>query len=204
MLLQLDQFEAAQRYYLMSQTLVPRPIAWVLSENATGSYNLAPFSYFNAICSAPPLIMLSIGKKPDGSDKDTRRNIIERKYFTVHIASIDSLNALNQSASPLDADESEVEMLGLATTEFEDFPLPRLADCKIAYACELRDIHIVGEVEQAVIYGEIKTIYLDDRIATEDDKGRIKVDVDKLQPVSRLGANEYMAPGEVVTLKRYY
>jgi len=85
MLLRLDQFEAAQRYYLMSQTLVPRPVAWVLSENATGSYNLAPFSYFNAICSTPPLIMFSIGKKPDGADKDTRRNIIERKRFTVHI-----------------------------------------------------------------------------------------------------------------------
>ena len=61
MILQLDQFKASQRYYLMSQTLVPRPVAWVLSENDTGNYNLAPFSYFNAICSAPPLIMLSIG-----------------------------------------------------------------------------------------------------------------------------------------------
>ena len=204
MLLRLDQFEAAQRYYLMSQTLVPRPIAWVLSENATGNYNLAPFSYFNAICSAPPLIMLSIGKKPDGADKDTRRNIIERKRFTVHIASLDSLEALNQSASPLDENQSEIDALDLATTEFQGFALPRLTDCKIAYACELRDIHIIGKVEQAVIYGEIKTIYLDDSIATEDDKGRVKVQVDKLQPVSRLGASEYMAPGKVVTLKRYY
>ena len=204
MILNLDEYQAAQRYYLMSQTLVPRPVAWVLSENDTGNFNLAPFSYFNAVCSAPPLIMLSIGKKSDGSDKDTRRNIIERKHFTVHIASLNSLEALNKSASPLDENESELETLELATTEFNGFALPRLSDCKIAYACELHDIHIIGEVGQAVIYGEIKSIYLDDDITTEDDKGRIKVQVDKLQPISRLGASEYMEPGRVVTLKRYY
>ena len=204
MILQLDQFKAAQRYYLMSQTLVPRPVAWVLSENASGNYNLAPFSYFNAICSAPPLIMISVGKKPDGSEKDTRRNIRERKHFTVHIASLDSLEALNKSASPLDENESELDAFELATTDFNGFALPRLADCKIAYACELHEMHILGKVEQAVIYGEIKSVYIDDSIATEDDKGRIKVQVDKLQPVSRLGASEYMEPGKVVTLKRYY
>lgn len=204
MILQLDQFKASQRYYLMSQTLVPRPVAWVLSENASGNYNLAPFSYFNAICSAPPLIMLSIGKKPDGSDKDTRRNIIERKHFTVHIASSDSLQALNQSASPLDANDSELDALGLATTAFNGFTLPRLADCKIAYACTLHEVHILGKVEQAVIYGEIRAIHIDDSVASEDAKGRIRVDVEKLQPVSRLGASEYMQPGKVVTLKRYY
>ncbi len=204
MILQLDQFKASQRYYLMSQTLVPRPVAWVLSENASGNYNLAPFSYFNAICSAPPLIMLSIGKKPDGSDKDTRRNIIERKHFTVHIASSDSLQALNQSASPLDVNDSELDALGLATTAFNGFTLPRLADCKIAYACTLHEVHILGKVEQAVIYGEIRAIHIDDSVASEDAKGRIRVDVEKLQPVSRLGASEYMQPGKVVTLKRYY
>ncbi len=204
MILQLDQFKASQRYYLMSQTLVPRPIAWVLSENATGNYNLAPFSYFNAICSAPPLIMLSIGKKADGSDKDTRRNIIERKHFTVHIASTRSLEALNKSASPLEENDSELDAFDLATTNFDGFALPRLTDCKIAYACKLHDVHILGKVEQAVIYGEIQSIYIDDSVASEDEKGRTKVDVEKLQPVSRLGASEYLQPGKVATLKRYY
>ena len=71
MILDLSALQPAQVYFQMIQTLVPRPIAWVLSEIENDKYNLAPFSYFNAVCSDPPLIMLSVGKKPDGSFKDT-------------------------------------------------------------------------------------------------------------------------------------
>ena len=67
MILDLSELKPAQVYFQMIQTLVPRPIAWVLSEIEQNKYNLAPFSYFNAVCSDPPLIMLSVGKKPDGS-----------------------------------------------------------------------------------------------------------------------------------------
>jgi flavin reductase (DIM6/NTAB) family NADH-FMN oxidoreductase RutF len=204
MILQLDQYSANATYFLMTQTLLPRPIAWVLSENETGNYNLAPFSYFNAICSEPPLIMLSIGKKPDGTEKDTRRNIKQRKHFTVHIADARSLDALNQSSATLDKNESELEQLQLTTTGFEGAALPRLSACKIAYACTLHAIHEIGTLPQAVIYGEVKSIYIDDSIVTSNDKGRIKVHADRLQPISRLGADEYMQAGEVISIKRPY
>ena len=78
MILDLSQLKPAQVYFHMIQTLIPRPIAWVLSEIEQGKYNLAPFSYFNAVCSDPPLIMLSVGKKPDGApitQQVTRRNV---------------------------------------------------------------------------------------------------------------------------------
>jgi len=204
MILQLDQHSPTAIYFLMTQTVVPRPIAWVLSENETGTYNLAPFSYFNAVCSDPPLLMISVGKKPDGSEKDTRVNIRERKHFTIHIADSTLLPALNQSSATLDANESELDGLDLTTTEFENHPVPRIEQCKIAYACELYEIHELGSLPQAVIYGEIKSIYIDDSITTTDEKGRIKVHTDRLQPIARLGANEYMDAGEILTLKRPY
>jgi flavin reductase (DIM6/NTAB) family NADH-FMN oxidoreductase RutF len=72
---------ANEVYFSMIQAVVPRPIAWVLSENSNGSHNLAPFSYFNAVCSKPPLIMLSIGVRPDGTLKDTTANIAARRDF---------------------------------------------------------------------------------------------------------------------------
>ena len=75
----LDSLSANGVYHTLTRTVIPRPVAWVLSENAGGDYNLAPFSYFNAICSDPPLIMISVGKKPDGSSKDTRVNITARR-----------------------------------------------------------------------------------------------------------------------------
>lgn len=202
MYLDLAQIKPSQVYFHMVQTLVPRPIAWVLSENQTGSYNLAPFSYFNAVSSNPPLIMLSIGKKPDGTAKDTCVNIKQRKEFIVHIAHQDCLVALNESSATLPADVSEVEQLGLVTCEFEGARLPRLEQCRIAYACEYYQIHELGETPQSVIYGKVNSIYVDDSITSTNDKGHIKVHADKLDAIARLGANEYMRAGSIVQLKR--
>jgi flavin reductase (DIM6/NTAB) family NADH-FMN oxidoreductase RutF len=61
--LDFSDFTAAQRYHLMTQTIIPRPIAWALTDSDNGSYNLAPFSYFTAVSSEPALLMLSVGKK---------------------------------------------------------------------------------------------------------------------------------------------
>jgi flavin reductase (DIM6/NTAB) family NADH-FMN oxidoreductase RutF len=202
MILDLSELKPAQVYFHMIQTLMPRPIAWVLSEIETGKYNLAPFSYFNAVCSDPPLIMLSVGKKPDGSFKDTRVNIEQRRDFVVHIAHRDMLQDLNQSSATLAADVSELDLLGIETTEFEGSRLPRIKACKVAYACECYDIHELGSTPQSIIYGKVRHIYIDDAITSTSEKGRLKVHADRLDPVSRLGADEYMSLGEIIRLAR--
>ena len=202
MILDLSQLKPAQVYFHMIQTLIPRPIAWVLSEIEDGKYNLAPFSYFNAVCSDPPLIMLSVGKKPDGSFKDTRVNIEQRRDFVVHIAHRDMLEDLNQSSATLDADISELDQLGIETTAFEGSRLPRIEACRIACACECYDIHELGSTPQSIIYGRVKHIYIDDGITSVNEKGRLKVHADRLAPVSRLGADEYMSFGEIISLAR--
>jgi len=130
----LDALTPDQVYFRMTQTLIPRPIAWVLSENPDGGLNLAPFSSFNAVCSDPPLVMISGGKKPDGSNKDTCVNIEARGDFVVHIAHRDQVRAVSDSSATLAAGDSEIARLGLATVPFEGFRLPRLAGCRIAYA----------------------------------------------------------------------
>jgi len=202
MILDLSQLKPAQVYFHMIQTLVPRPIAWVLSEIEQGKYNLAPFSYFNAVCSDPPLIMLSVGKKPDDSYKDTRVNIEQRRDFVVHIAHRDMLQDLNQSSATLDADISELDQLGIETANFEGSRLPRIKACKVAYACECYEIHELGSTPQSIIYGKVNHIYIDDDITSASEKGRLKVHADKLEPISRLGANEYMSFGEIISLAR--
>ena len=202
MILSLSELKPAQVYFQMIQTLIPRPIAWVLSEIDQGKYNLAPFSYFNAVCSNPPLIMLSIGKKPDGSFKDTRVNIEQRKDFVVHIAHREVLEDLNQSSATLNADTSEIDLLGIETTAFDGSRLPRVTACKIAYACECYEIQELGDTPQSIIYGKVNHIYIDDDIATVSEKGRLKVHADRLTPISRLGADEFMSFGDIITLPR--
>ena len=192
-----------QIYFNMIQTLVPRPIAWVLSENAGGDYNLAPFSYFNAVCSDPPLIMLSIGRKPDGSLKDTRVNIESRDHFVVHIAHRELAKAVTESSATLDYGDSEVARLGLETVPFDGFPLPRLADCRVAYACERYEIREIGAARQTLLLGLVKGLYVDDSVVVTDAKGRTKFDAARLDPLGRLGGGEYSTmESEIITIPR--
>jgi flavin reductase (DIM6/NTAB) family NADH-FMN oxidoreductase RutF len=39
--------------------VAPRPIAWVSSIDPSGVVNLAPYSFFNAVASDPPMVMIS-------------------------------------------------------------------------------------------------------------------------------------------------
>ena len=198
----LDDLTSTEVYHTMTQSLVPRPIAWVLSENVSGTYNLAPFSYFTAVCSRPPLIMISVGKKPDGSPKDTRANIEARGDFVVHIAGRGMIKELNESSATLPAGVSEVDKLGLKTIPFAGFRLHRLEACPIAYACSLYEIREIGDAPQALIFGEVKKVYIDDQVCREDEKGRVLIDSALLDPLARLGASEYAALGEVINLPR--
>jgi len=202
MYIDLDSASPSQAYFHMIQTLVPRPIAWVLSEHGNGSYNLAPFSYFTSVCSDPPLLMLSIGHKPDGMPKDTLSNIEERRHFVVHIAHSDLLEPLNASSATLAAGDSEVTQLDLPTTDFTGFTLPRLADCRVAYACELYEVQHIGRHRQALLFGQVHSIFIDDAVARHDPQGRIKVDNEQLDPLGRLGASEYLVRGKVVRRAR--
>ena len=202
MLISLDDLAPSRIYSLITQTLIPRPVAWVLSENAGGNFNLAPFSYFNAVCTDPPLLMISVGKKPDGSFKDTRVNIEQRQDFVVHIAHRDLLDAMNRSSETLPAGESEVDKLGLATIEFPGSRLPRLADSRVAFACRRHELYEIGATPQSLILGRVTHVYLDDAVCEESPEQRLRIDAGRLDPVSRLGAGEYAMLGERIALER--
>ncbi len=202
MYINLSELSESQVYFTMTQTVIPRPIAWVLSKNKSGSYNLAPFSYFNAVCSDPPLVMISIGKKPDGSYKDTLVNIEQRTDFVIHIVSKELIEPMNQSSATLPAEQSELELTGLATTSMPGCPLPRLADAHIAFACVRYEIHKIGGLPQSLILGRMTGIHVDDEVVDLDEKGRTRVNAELVDPVGRLGASEYVSFGEKIRLSR--
>ena len=203
MQIKMEGLSESKTYFTMTQTIMPRPIAWVLSENEDASLNLAPFSYFNAVCTDPPMVMVSINQQDDGSEKDTLRNIRERSQFVIHIASSDQLDALNQSSATLPPGESEVTASGLSTTAFgDDYCMPRLSDCKIALLCERDQIQAIGNKGQKLLFAVVKEIYLADDCGEISEKGRLKVYADKVQPLSRLGAGEYASFGEILNAAR--
>ncbi len=190
--IKLDELEKAAVYKLMTQSIIPRPVAWVLSKHETGSLNLAPFSYFSPVSSTPPLLMISAGRKPDGSYKDTKNNIEDNDHFVVHIAHVGQADDMTKTSNNIAPHESEVKLIEAETTEFEGFPLPRLKDAPIALGCKRHTIVTMGEGPQAVIFGEITHAYVRDDLVGEKNK----IDMRKLNPISRLGGNFYAELGE--------
>jgi len=193
---------ANERYHLMTQTVIPRPIAWVLTDSDNGSYNLAPFSYFTAVSSKPALLMLSVGKKSNGDSKDTLTNVLSNKKMVIHIASVGQAELVTQTAKTLDHGESELEDIGLTTTDFEHFSLPRLSDCDIAFGCELYETKQLGDGAQTLIFVEVKQLYINDSMLISTTSERINIDAHKISPLARLGGGEYASIDEPFTLKR--
>ena len=201
MIVDLQAQSAGQCYQWMTQAVVPRPIAWILTENDGGDYNLAPFSYFNALCSAPPLIGVSLSCKPDDSPKDTLRNIRARGKFVAHVAAAAQLPMLNESSAGLDYGDSELSRLGLKTAPFGD--LARIEDCPVALLCRLhREIALDKEEKQTLVLGEISLLYAADETISTDEKNRPWINAEKMDPLARLSAGRYARLHPPVTLAR--
>ncbi|MDP7592171.1 MAG: flavin reductase family protein [Litorilituus sp.] len=197
-----SDFSATQRYHLMTQTIIPRPIAWALTDSGNDCFNLAPFSYFTPVSSEPPILMLSVGKKPNGDDKDTLVNINTNKKVVIHIACEHDAQLVTHTAATLKHGESELSANDLTTTEFSNFSLPRLSQCDIAYGCELYEVKSLGEVPQSLIFVEVKQVYINDNVADVDDKQRIKVHAERVKPLARLGGGEYTTITKPFTMAR--
>ena len=199
--IELSGMSSTAVYHLMTQTVIPRPIAWVLSTNDDKSLNLAPFSYFNAVCSDPPLCMLSMGKKPNGNTKDTVTNLGEEAYCVVHITHAEQSDVVTATAATLEYGESEVEASGIKLVEHKQWPIKRIADCPIAYLCKVHSTQELGNAPQQIVFVEIIEMYIDDQVVDQKNN-RIQVDALKVNPLARLGASQYASLGEVFTRSR--
>lgn len=202
MLIDFTAMKPADVYFIMTQSVLPRPIAWVLSENEAGDYNLAPFSYFNAVASDPPIVVFSVGVLDCGGPKNTTTNISSRPHFTVNIASVGQLPVLNQTSATLPYGESEVNANGIELAAVDGFSMPRVADSKIVLMCERHHIQKIGNGEQMLIFGEILSVYVADDCVEITDRGRTRILADRVEPLARLGAGEYATFGEILQARR--
>ncbi|MCO4320633.1 flavin reductase family protein [Aliidiomarina quisquiliarum] len=210
MILEFKNLTKNEIYHTVTQTLVPRPIAWVLSTHTDGHFNLAPFSYFTAVSSTPPLLMFSVDAKAPGLSKDTAVNIKQSPYFVVHIASASQAEAVNETSRTLPAEESELNNIDIPLTDFAGFPLPRLRGVPIAFGCKLHSTQQIEGTLQTLVFGEIEQVYIDDKCATVTEyvdktgrqRSRLTVDATQLDPLSRLGAGEFGTLGQIKTVAR--
>lgn len=188
-------------YKVMIGSIVPRPIAWVTTQTASGTVNAAPFSYFNIVSSNPPMISVSVQRK-SGVMKDTARNAAAGGEFVVHIADERNVAQMNATAANLGPEESEAEAAGLTLVASDAVRVPGLAEAAVRMECKVERILTLGGTDDApacdLLIGRVVRFHLSEDVY--DDRGHIAAD--RLRPVSRLAGNSYAKLGDMFDMDR--
>ncbi|RMH02136.1 MAG: flavin reductase family protein [Planctomycetota bacterium] len=185
-------------YRLLTAVLVPRPIAWVTTRSPAGVVNAAPFSFYGGISSDPPLLGLGVGRRRDGSRKDTARNALETGELVVHLAETDHLDQLVATSAEYPPERSEPEALGLGLEPGERVAVPGLAGTRVRLECRL-DRHLeLGRGPVDFLIAEVLAFRLDPSLLGADGLP----DEAALHPVGRLGGRLYAPVGERIELPR--
>jgi flavin reductase (DIM6/NTAB) family NADH-FMN oxidoreductase RutF len=189
---------AQDRYKLLCALVVPRPIALVTTLGPDGVVNAAPFSFFNVFAEAPPLVVLGLQARPDGSLKDTSAHIRAGGAFTVNLVDESLAERMNVCAVDFPPDMSELEHAGLTTLPGAAIPVPRIAEAAASLECRHYQTLEVSP-ERRLCIGEV--VYLHARAGIVDP-ARMYVNLDAYKPVARLFANLYAPLGKPFTLVR--
>lgn len=162
--------------------VAPRPIGWISTRDAEGRVNLAPYSFFNAVCNRPPMVMFS-----SSGWKDTVANIQATGEFVCNLVTRPLAEKMNLTSAALPHGVSEFEFAGLATAPSRIVGPPRVAEAPAALECKLVQIiqlHAAGgaPLDQYLTIGEVVGVHLD-RAYLKD--GRF--DLLATHPVQRTG-----------------
>jgi len=180
-------------YRLLSTAVTPRPIGWISTTSEAGVDNLAPYSFFNAVATDPPVVMFAPVGTPEL--KDTPRNVRSSEQFVVNIVTRELLEAMNATSATLPADESEFDHADIERADSVIVDPPRVSAAKAAFECELYDWLEIGR--SVLILGEVVHAHVDDSLLTDGN-----IDIEKIQTVGRLAGNQYATTDSRLSVER--
>jgi flavin reductase (DIM6/NTAB) family NADH-FMN oxidoreductase RutF len=182
--------EDVNAYRLMTAVVVPRPIAWVTTLSPDGVVNLAPHSFYTVACANPPIVQFtSVGAK------DTLRNVLETREFVVNLAHGPLLEAVNNSSAAFPADTSEPDELGITMEPSVAVGPPRVQDSPVSIECTLHSSIELGD--STVVFGDVVLFTVADEVLVDGHP-----DYDLLDPLARLGKDEWGVRAEVTSIRR--
>ena len=182
--------------------IVPRPIGWISSKNNDGQINLAPYSFFNAIATIPPMVVIGPGGySKSGNNKDTLLNIKNNPEFVCNFVSWDVKDIMNESSYSFDNNESEIEKLNIETEDSTMVSIPRVKLSPAHFECTLFKIIDLPSDSKGnpnhLIIGNIIGINISDKIIKNN-----RIDIGELKPISRMGYDEYALINTIFSMKR--
>jgi flavin reductase (DIM6/NTAB) family NADH-FMN oxidoreductase RutF len=182
--------------------VLPRPIGWISTLDASGRANLAPFSFFNAVSYVPPQVMFATsGPHTAGGHKDSMRNAIATGAFVANLATWELREAVNLTSAPAPPGVDEFELAGLTPVSSRLVAPPRVGESPVHLECR-----VITSLElptpdpddpNTVVFGEVVGIHIADEVIVDG-----LVDITKLQPIGRLGYREYVRVRESFAMTR--
>jgi len=183
------------RYKMLISLVIPRPIALVTTIGPTGVVNAAPFSFFNVFSDEPPLCVLGLQSKTDGSLKDTSAHIRDRGAFVVNLVDEALGEQMNQCAVDFPPDVSEIDVAKLTLLPSQKIKIPRIAEAPAALECR-HYTTLEASAQRRLAIGEIVHIHIRQGLWDHD---KMRVDMTKYRPLARLFGNFYASLGAPFT-----
>ncbi len=184
--------------------VVPRPIGWISTVNREGVVNLAPYSFFNAVSSDPPMVFYGANgtHAADGGEKDSLRNVRESGEFVCNLVTWELRHAMNDTATPAPHGVDEMQVTGLAQLPSRMVKPPRVVgspahlECKVHQLLELPADPRSGK-RNVMVIGHVVAVHIDDAYIVN---GRF--DTARAQPVARLGYLDYAVVTQAFEIER--
>ena len=191
----------SENHKLMIGSIVPRPIALVSTISKGSINNVAPFSYFNGVCSNPPTIMFAPARRGyDGKTKDTLNNIRETNEFAINIVSEEIVEPMVACSTDYSDEVDEFKISDFTPIQCDKILAPRVEESKVVFECKLNTIIEIGPSKPGggfVVIGEIVLFHINDDVFKDG-----KIDLYSLNPVGRLSGNNYSRVFDSFEVKR--
>ncbi len=184
----------SELYSIMLNSVAPRPIAWVSTASAAGEFNLAPFSFFNAVCIDPPLLAFAPAFRQSQVDigsgvaKDTLRNVRETKEFVVNLVTYELAEAMNVTSGEYDATVNEFDLAKVSPQPSTMVRPPRVGESPVSFECTLHQIleFSPAPTSSSLVIGRIVAIHVNDAHLKDG-----KLDRNSLDLIGRMGGMQY-------------
>src|SRR5436190_1572127 len=152
------------RHNPLKAIVAPRPIGWITSMSTKGEINLAPYSFFNAVCEHPPIVIFA-----SQGPKDSLVFVEETKEFVCNLATFALRHEVVGSSGAFPRGVNEMEELGIAPAPCRLVRPPRVAaspcalECKLLHIIDLQRLPGTPDASYVVVFGKVIGIHIDDR-----------------------------------------
>jgi len=179
--------------------VVPRSIGWISSLSEDGTVNLAPYSFFNAVSTDPPMVMFASGGLQPHGAKDSLANVEQTGEFVCNLVTWELREKMNQTSASTRPEVNEFEFANLTEEPSVLVKPPRVKEAPIHLECRYHQTVELPSHDtasrNALAIGEVVGIHICDEVLTNG-----MVDMSKFTPIARMGYMDYAVVEKVFTM----